>query len=59
MKLISTDRLSPEQRQQLAIAARKKRPNAGYRKQFAQLTQYRRELRQNRPAEVARRNGNA
>jgi hypothetical protein len=59
MKLIGTDKLTQEQRQQLATAARKMRPNAIYRKQFAQLTQYRRELRQNRPAEVARRNGNA
>jgi hypothetical protein len=45
MKLIVADRLTPEQRQQLAIAARKMRPNATYRKQFAQLTRRQRELK--------------
>jgi hypothetical protein len=43
MKLI--DKLTPEQRRALAIAARKMRPNASYRKQFAQLTRRQRELK--------------
>jgi hypothetical protein len=41
MKLIGANTLTPEQCQQLAIAARKKRPNASYRKQFAQLARRR------------------
>jgi hypothetical protein len=37
MKLINTNSLTPEQRQQLAAAARKKRPDAKYRAEFARL----------------------
>jgi hypothetical protein len=45
VKLIRTDKLTEKQRQQLAFAARKMRPNASYRKQFAQLTRRQRELK--------------
>jgi hypothetical protein len=56
MKLISTDKLTQKKRHELAASARKMRPNACYRREFAQLTQCRRELHQNRSA---RRNSNA
>jgi hypothetical protein len=59
MKLIYIDKLTEEQRRELAVAAQVRRPDATYRKQFAKLTPRWRELRQNRPAEVGRRNGNA
>jgi hypothetical protein len=47
MKLTSVDKLMQEQRRELAAAARKVRPDAKFRSEFAQLMQQRRELRQN------------
>jgi hypothetical protein len=46
MKLIRADKLTREQRQRLAVAARKKRPGAKYREEFRTLTRRRRKLRQ-------------
>jgi hypothetical protein len=43
MKLI--DKLPPEQRRRLAVAARKLRPDAKYRAEFRMLARRRRELK--------------
>jgi hypothetical protein len=45
MKLIRTDSLTQEERQRLAAAARKMRPDAKYRAQFRVLTRRRCELK--------------
>jgi hypothetical protein len=45
--MITADKLKPEQRRALAAAARKVRPDAKFRSEFAQFMQQRRELRQN------------
>jgi hypothetical protein len=54
MKLISTDKLTPEQRQQLATATRKLRPDAKYRTKFARLARRRQIARvsPDRPSEL-------
>jgi hypothetical protein len=55
MKLVVADRLKPEERSQLAIAARKNRPNARYRAQLRKLlARRRRELKlASKPSEDA------